>query len=146
MKAKGFGDDYHRKLRYFSKDKSTVKMVLFTTTKYPTPTGRFGSNIEKATKVQAPFEWNEKLQLQVNPGSSSVKELTEATIPEILAESNLQKFYTVVGKLYRETVQRSETRKTELKRKMSSLRRTTKSKSGYGMNSLMKLKMAVVIP
>ena len=99
MKAKGFGEENYRRLATFSKDKSPVKMQLFKTTQYPTPTCGYNSQIAKANKAEVPFDWNEKLDLKGS--SSSDKVSTVATIAEILSDTNFQKFYTVVGKLHK---------------------------------------------
>ena len=98
LKAKGFGDDNYDKLLPFNKDKSPVKMQLFTSTKYPTPTCGYNSNIRKASKVDVPYEWNEKLMVK---NEFDLKVSNDATIQSILSEDDGSKFYTVSGKLYK---------------------------------------------
>ena len=101
MKAKGFGEDNYNKLLPFMRDKSPVKMQLFTSEKYPTPTCGYSSNIRRATPLEVPFSWDEKLKFsdETSGGSSTISK--EATITEILSEYDLSKYYTVTGKLHK---------------------------------------------
>ena len=52
MKARGFGDDNYRKLLPYMQDKSPVKMQLFRSEKFPTPTCGINSNIKRAIRMK----------------------------------------------------------------------------------------------